>query len=82
MKDARIALQRGGMKDETDRARWRDAAEAMFRRLQRDAPHEAVNLVAVVEEMFGEIAAVLAGDAGDQRRFPIRSFARGRVQPL
>src|ERR1019366_8105606 len=33
------------------------------------APFEAVDFVAFLEEEFGEIGAILAGDAGDERAF-------------
>ena len=35
----------------------------------RGPPLDAVNDVALVEQEFGEIGAVLAGDAGDERDF-------------
>ena len=31
------------------------------------APDDAVDLVALVEQQLGQVRAVLAGDAGDQR---------------
>src|SRR6188508_1835000 len=31
------------------------------------APHQPVDLVTVLEQQLGEVGAVLAGDAGDQR---------------
>ena len=46
-----------------------DAAEAAVGVFERDAAHEAVHLVAVFEEVLGQVAAVLPGDACDECSF-------------
>src|SRR5207248_1381907 len=42
--------------------------------LRRGTAHHAVDLIALLEQQLGEVRAVLAGDAGDQRR--ARAHAR------
>ncbi len=61
-----------------------DPAEPMFRIFEGDPADETVDLVAVIEQEFGEVTAVLPGDAGDQRplhgRF-CRSWSCGESNP-
>jgi hypothetical protein len=52
---------------------------------QRAAALDAVHLVALVEQELGEVGAVLAGDAGDEMRWPMalsQTDARSMKMPL
>ena len=43
-----------------------------------DAPDDAVHLVSLGEQQLGQVGAVLAGDAGDQRASVVIPFPRLR----
>ena len=65
------ALQTGGVKLDLVEDR-RKPRKAMGRILQRRSPHQAVDLVALLQQQFGKVGAVLAGNAGDARAFHCR----------
>ena len=59
----RALVEQVGLVQHHAPAQMRDALEGLGAR----APHEAVDLVALLEQELGQVGAVLAGDAGDQR---------------
>ena len=65
--DAGVALERSGVQG--DSGRERHAGEPVLGVLQRDAAHDAMNLVSLLEEQLRQIGTVLAGDSGDQSAF-------------
>ena len=44
----------------------RDPVETPLRILKRDAPDQSVHLVTTLEQVLGEVAAILARDACDE----------------
>src|ERR1700694_4762118 len=60
MEDAGVALEARRMKHPVVQKMF-DASQAKIRRFERDVPDESVHLVPEAEEMFGQVAAVLAG---------------------
>src|SRR5216683_4445928 len=71
MKNAGIAFNTRRMKLKTIK-QMRDAAKSSLRVFDPDAAHQAMNLVAETQQMFGQIASVLTRDAGDERLFTRR----------
>ncbi len=65
VKDARIAFNTRRMKLKPIK-QMRDATKPSLRIFHPDAAHQAVNLVAEIQKMFGQIASVLARDARDE----------------
>jgi len=58
-----------------------NSAETQIGRLERDAPHDPVHFVALIEQQFSQVAAVLARYSSDQCNF---HFGRtvGRVDAV
>jgi hypothetical protein len=50
------------------------AGEATVRVFEGDAADDTVDFIALLEEEFSEVRAVLAGDAGDEGSFHFRGF--------
>ena len=65
---ARIALKARGVQGQMVE-NMSDAPEPALRVFERDSTHKAMHFVAQIEKIFGQIATILACDAGDQRTF-------------
>src|SRR5687768_5078720 len=68
VEDAGIALQAGRVQDQPVE-QMGDAAESTLRILQRYAPDDSMHFISAIQQILGEIAAILPGDPGNQRPF-------------
>ena len=50
------------------------AAKTLLGLLERDAPHQPMNLIAQIQQVFGKIASVLPRDSRNERFFFIDPF--------
>src|SRR5438067_1067833 len=66
VEDARITLQARGVQVQQI-CKILNSRESSRRICERDSSDQAVNFIAKVEKMFRQIAAILAGDTGNQR---------------
>ena len=64
--DAGVALERGGMQLDA-RSDGMNTRQPVLGVLQGHAAHDAVDVVSFLQQQFGEVGAVLAGNPGDQR---------------
>ena len=68
MENARIAFQACGVQDDLVQ-KVSNPFRSPLRCFQRNAPHQPVDLVASLEQLFRQITAVLTRDAGDESFF-------------
>ena len=66
VKYAGVAVQAGGVNVDAVQAAFQ-AAQTLPGLLQRDAPHQPMNLIAQIQKVFGQIASILPRDSRNER---------------